>query len=190
MESDPLGEDRIQLRLPLIDPQDDGTWARVSTLDAGNERGSFFRPEIGDEVLVGFLNDDPRHPVVLGMLHSSSRPAPISAADDNHEKGFVSRSGMKWLFNDEHKNILLETPDGNKVSISGEDQSIMMEDQHGNKIVLDSNGILLESTQDIVLKATGNLEVEGLAVTASAQSTGEFSANGTLTLKGGLVQIN
>ena len=84
----------------------------------------------------------------------------------------------------------METPDGNKVSISGEDQSISMEDQHGNKIVLDSNGITLESMKDIVLKATGNLEMEGLAATVSAQSTGEFSASGTLTLKGGLVQIN
>lgn len=190
VHEDPLGEHRVQVRLPLIDTQDEGTWARVSTLDAGNERGSFFRPEIDDEVLVGFLNDDPRDPIILGMLHSSTRPAPLEATEENHEKGFVSRSGMKWLFNDEHNNILMETPDGNKVSISGEDQSISMEDQHGNKIVLDSNGITLESMKDIVLKATGNLEMEGLAANISAQSTGEFSASGTLTLKGGLVQIN
>ena len=97
---------------------------------------------------------------------------------------------MKWLFNDEHNNILMETPDGNKVAISGEDQSITMEDQHGNKLVLDSNGITLDSSKDIVIKAAANLELEGMAATVKAQSTGEFSASGTLTVKGGLVQIN
>ena len=190
IHDDPLGEHRVQLRLPLIDAENEGSWARVATLDAGNERGSFFRPEIDDEVLVGFLHDDPQHPVVLGMLHSTTRPAPLTATEDNHEKGFVSRSGMKWLFNDEHNNILMETPDGNKVAISGEDQSITMEDQHGNKLVLDSNGITLDSSKDIVIKAAANLELEGMAATVKAQSTGEFSASGTLTVKGGLVQIN
>ena len=51
----------------------------LATLDAGKERGTFFRPEIGDEVVVGFLNDDPRHPVILGMCHSSAKPAPEPA---------------------------------------------------------------------------------------------------------------
>lgn len=190
IHDDPLGEHRIQIRLPLISTEDDGTWARVAVLDAGDTRGSFFRPEIGDEVVVGFLNDDPRFPVITGMLNSSTRPAPLDATEDNHERGFVSRSGMKWLFNDEHNNILLETPDGNLVDISGENQSVTLGDQHGNKIVLDSNGITLESIKDIVLKAATNLEAEGMAVKIDAQSTGEFSASGTLTLKGGLVQIN
>jgi Rhs element Vgr protein len=190
IHDDPLGEHRVQIRLPLISTEDDGTWARVAVLDAGDTRGSFFRPEIGDEVVVGFLNDDPRFPVITGMLNSSTRPAPLDATEDNHERGFVSRSGMKWLFNDEHNNILLETPDGNLIDISGENQSVTLGDQHGNKIVLDSNGITLESIKDIVLKAATNLEAEGMAVKIDAQSTGEFAASGTLTLKGGLVQIN
>ena len=190
LENDPLGEHRIMLRLPILDQEDEGVWARVATLDAGDNRGSFFRPEIGDEVVVSFLQNDPRFPIVLGGLNSSAKPAPIEAKDDNHEKGFTTRSGMRIAFNDEHKNILLETPDGNKLALSGEDQSITMEDQHGNKIVMDSSGITLESNMDIILKATGNLEAEGLAVTVKGQSTAEFSASGTTTLKGGLVQIN
>jgi len=56
----------------MISTSDDGIWARISTLDAGKQRGTFFRPEIGDEVIVGFLNDDPRYPVVLGMVNSSA----------------------------------------------------------------------------------------------------------------------
>ncbi|HEY9115534.1 MAG TPA: type VI secretion system tip protein VgrG, partial [Bacteroidales bacterium] len=60
LEGDPDGEDRIQVKLPVIDPNDEGIWSRISTLDAGENRGSFFRPEIGDEVLVAFINGDPR----------------------------------------------------------------------------------------------------------------------------------
>lgn len=188
---DPLGENRIMVRLPLIDDQDEGSWARIATLDAGNDRGSFFLPEIDDEVVVGFLHDDPRHPVVLGMLHSSSRAAPLTATEDNHEKGIRTRSGMNLLFNDDQKNILLDTPDGNKVEISGEDQSITLEDQHGNKIVMDSNGITIESSADLVLKAQMNLEGEGgVGLSMKGSASAEISASGTMKIEGSLVQIN
>ena len=190
LENDPAGEHRIMVRLPVISPDDEGIWARIATLDAGNNRGSFFRPEIDDEVIVGFLNNDPRHPVVLGACNSSAKPAPLEAKDDNHEKGFVTRSGMKWLFNDEHKNILLETPDGNKITISGEDKAIAMEDQNGNKITMDNTGITLESAKDIVLKATGDIKAEGINITISANASSELSASGSTTIKGGMVQIN
>ena len=83
----PDGEDRVQVRVPVINSQDDGLWARVATLDAGENRGSFFRPEIGDEVVLGFLNDDPRDPIILGMLNSSAKPAPITASIRLSRKG-------------------------------------------------------------------------------------------------------
>jgi Rhs element Vgr protein len=190
LENDPAGEHRIMVRLPLISPNDEGTWARVATLDAGDNRGSFFRPEIGDEVVVGFLNGDPRHPVVLGACNSSAKPAPLEAKDDNHEKGFVTRSGMKWLFDDDKKNMLLETPDGNKILVSGEDQAILIEDQNGNKITMDAAGITLESAKDIILKAAGDLKAEGINTNIKASASGEFSASATTTIKGGTVQIN
>jgi uncharacterized protein involved in type VI secretion and phage assembly len=60
---DPLGEERIRINLPLVSPSGEGIWARQTKPDAGNDRGSLFRPEIGDEVIVGFLNDDPRYPL-------------------------------------------------------------------------------------------------------------------------------
>ncbi|MCK5087813.1 MAG: type VI secretion system tip protein VgrG, partial [Melioribacteraceae bacterium] len=108
LESDPDGENRVLVRIPIIDNENNGLWARVATLDAGDNRGSFFLPEIGDEVIIGFVNDDPRDPVVLGMLNSSAKPAPVEAADDNHEKGFVTRSEMKLMFNDDKKSITIE----------------------------------------------------------------------------------
>ncbi len=190
LENDPDGEHRVMVRMPVIDANDEGAWARVATLDAGDNRGSFFRPEIGDEVILGFLNNDPRHPIILGGVNSSAKPAPIEAKDDNHEKGFVTRSGIKLMFDDDKKNVLIETPDGNKIFLSGADQAIFMEDQNGNKITMDSSGITLESAKDLILKATGNVDIKGANIKSSAQASGEFSASGTTTIKGGTVMIN
>ena len=81
LQDDPDGEDRILVQIPIIDNQEQGIWCRVSSLDAGDSRGAYFRPEIGDEVIVGFINEDPNDAVVLGMLHSSAKPAPITASD-------------------------------------------------------------------------------------------------------------
>lgn len=206
LEADPDGEDRIQIRLPIISPNDEGIWARIATLDAGNNRGTFFRPEIGDEVIVGFLNDDPRHPVVLGMCHSSAKPAPEPPTDDNHKKGYVSRGEMKLTFDDEKNIVSIETPNGNKLELTEDEGAIKLLDENGNKLILNSDGILLESAKDIVLKATGDVKIEGVNVEAKAQADfkAEASAGATLkgsatvtvegggqaVLKGGIVQIN
>jgi Rhs element Vgr protein len=84
---DPDGEERIQVRLPMVHDSDEGTWMRLCSLDAGENRGWVFRPEIDDEVIVGFLNSDPRFGVILGKVHSSMNTAPYEAADDKHVKG-------------------------------------------------------------------------------------------------------
>jgi Rhs element Vgr protein len=205
LENDPDGEDRIKVKLPLISTEDEGIWARLATLDAGKERGTFFRPEIDDEVVVGFLNDDPRYPVVLGMCHSSAKPAPEPAKDDNHRKGYVSREKIKLTFDDEKKIIALETPGGNKITISDEDKGIVLEDQNGNKITLNDSGIKIESSKDLILKAAKDIKIEGkntdikaqTAFKAEGTSSAEISGanttikgSATTVIKGGMVQIN
>jgi Rhs element Vgr protein len=198
LESDPDGEDRILVRIPVIHKSDEGAWCRVSTLDAGKERGSFFRPEIGDEVVVGFINNDPRHGMVLGMCNSSDKPAPITAADDNHEKGFQTRSKMKMIFNDDKKSFTLETPAGNKFIISEDEKKIHFEDQNGNKITMNEDGIKIESFKDIIMKATKDIKAEGVNVevkgSAQAKVSGsggaELSSGGSTDVKGSVVQIN
>lgn len=205
LEGDPDGEERIKLRLPLVSATEEGIWARVAALDAGKGRGTYFRPEVDDEVVVGFLNDDPRHPVVLGMCHSSAKPAPEPAKDDNHRKGYVSREGLKLGFDDEKKVITLETPSGNKLTLSEDAKGISLEDQNGNKITLDDSGVKVESVKDMALKASGDVKLEGANVALSAQSGFKASAassaevssanttvkgNATTVIHGGMVQIN
>ena len=198
LESDPDGEDRILVKIPIINNEEQGIWTRIATLDAGNNRGSFFLPEIGDEVIVGFINDDPNHAVILGMLHSSEKPAPFTASDDNHEKGFVTRSEMKLIFNDDKKSITIETPGGKKVTIDEDAGAIVIEDENSNKITMDSDGVAIESGKDFSIKATGdcNIEATNINIKANAQFKAEGSAGAEVStsavavLKGSLVQIN
>ncbi len=198
LESDPNGENRILVKIPIINKDEQGIWTRIATLDAGNNRGSFFLPEIGDEVIVGFINDDPNHAVILGMLHSSAKPAPLTASDDNHEKGFVTRSEMKLLFNDEKKSIIIETPGGKKVTIDEDAGVIKIEDENRNIITMDDSGIAMESGKDFSIKATGDCTIEALNINVKANAQfkaegnagAEVSTSAVAVLKGSLVQIN
>ncbi len=198
LQDDPAGEDRILVRVPSIDAAADGVWSRIATLDAGENRGSVFRPEIGDEVLMGFINDDPNHPVVLGMLHSSNKPAPIPASDDNHAKGLVTRSGLKIQFNDDGPKITIETPSGKKILVDDDAGHIQLSDETGNELLLNSDGISLTSAKDIALKAAGDINIEGvntnIKANASALLEGASSAalnsSGDTKIQGSLVRIN
>ena len=195
---DPDNEFRVQVKMPVVDNAGDGTWARIASLDAGDQRGFFFRPEVGDEVVLGFLDDDPRQAVILGMLHSSAKAAPLTGSDDNNEKMYQSRSGMKLHFDDDKKIILIETPAGKKVTLDEDAGELKMMDENGNKIVMSSDGILIQSDGKIEIKAQQDVKVEGLNVEqkasasfkAEGSASAEVSASGSLTLKGAMVQIN
>lgn len=200
LEGDPAGNERIKVRLPFVKESDEGIWARVSTLDAGANRGTVILPEIGDEVIVGFIQEDPRFAVVLGMLHSkkNTRPADLQAKDDNHIKGWVTRSEIKLLFDDDKKTITIMTPGGNSVLMDDDGKKIEITDLSGNKVSMTDAGIELNSIKDLILKATNDVKVEGInikqeasaewAAKSNAGSKVESSAN--TTVKGAMVMIN
>lgn len=199
IENDPLGEDRVLIKLPLADGDAEGIWARQALLDAGNERGSFFRPEVGDEVVLGFINDDPRHAVMLGMVNSSAKPAVLQPKDTNHEKGFVTREKMKLWFNDEKKIIEISTPGGNSLQMDEDQKQISIKDQNGNEITMSKDGIVIKSVKDITLDgASGKIGISGKELEASGSTTAkvkgsssaEFSSGGSTTVKGSTVAIN
>ncbi len=190
LQSDPDGEDRIRVRIPVIDNNDQGIWTRVASLDAGDSRGAFFRPEIGDEVIVGFINDDPRDAVVLGMLHSSAKPAPINAQDTNHEKGFTTRSKMHLSFNDDTKTITIDTPAGNSIKIDEQGMSIEIKDQNSNKITMGTSGISMESPMNIEIKAGVNLSLSAAASLSIGGASLGVKADGNLSLEGAVAKLS
>ncbi len=198
LADDPAGEHRIRVQIPIAGVDEQGIWARVANLDAGPERGTFFRPEVGDEVVLGFFHADPAQPVVLGMLHSSANAPPLATSEDNHQKTYVSRSGITVLFDDDQTVLSLATPGGNTLTLSDADGGLVLEDQNGNTLTMNSDGIEISSAKALKLVASTDLSSEGtnveLAASSSFKAQGstatELTSNGTLTIKGTLVEIN
>lgn len=198
---DPQNDYRVKVNLPMVKEGSEGVWARMAMLDAGKERGSFFYPEVGDEVILGFMNDDPREPVILGMLYSKNADGkpPLEPEEANNKKGFYTRSKIKVEFDDEKQSVLIETPDKNSILISDKDDpQIILTDKNKNMIEMTKDGIAITSYKDLKIKATGDITMEGVNITVSADAQlkaegsagAEVSTSASLVLKGSVVQIN
>lgn len=214
LEEDPAGEHRVQVKVPVLQAEVEGVWARLMQPHASNGFGSFLLPEVGDEVVLGYFANDPSHPVVLGSLYSSSHKPPYTLEAANDTKAWVTRCLARIEINDKDKVITVLTPGKNQIVLSDKDQSITVLDEHQNKVSLSSSGIELSSPKDIVLKASGGIQLKATAaVTISSQAdvkisgmnvqseaqigfsakgnaTAELSASGQTVVKGAMVMIN
>jgi len=214
IDQDPDGQTRICVTAPLLDKGTDGIWARFASGYATNNAGIFILPEIDDEVVLGFLNDDPRFPVVLGSLYSSKHTPPFTPDANNTNKAIVTKAQVKIHIDDQKKILVIQTPGGQIVTLSDEDNSITLQDSNSNKITLSSSGIALDSPKDISLKASGNVKIEasmgvnvkagtsldmqGLSVSAKAdtefsaqgQASSQLTSSGQVTVQGAIVMIN
>jgi Rhs element Vgr protein len=217
IDADPDNEFRVQVSMPLLDPDDNGIWARLANMYATNGAGSFFYPEIGDEVLISFLNDDPRFPVVMGSLYSSKNKPFTDFEPDkkNPLKGIVSKSKIQLVFDDKDKILTITTPGKNVIVLDDKDKSVSIKDQNDNSIVMDKSGIMIKSGKDITLDAGGKVVIKGatgIEGTASGGdvklkgmnikaegdigfegkggATAKVEGGGQLTLKGAMVMIN
>lgn len=169
-EEDPNKEFRVKVSFPALGQDQPALWARLATPDAGSGRGFFFRPEKGDEVVLGFLNDDPRQPVIVGALYGSVQKPPQgfeTLSEKNALKGIVTKAGTRIAFDDKNQGkaaVTIETAGKNKIRLDDDAKSITLEDQHGNRITLDKDGITLKSAKDFKLEASGKVEIKGSSV--------------------------
>ena len=136
--------------------------ARVATLMAGGQRGSYFMPEVGDEVVVGFEDGDLDKPVILGALWSDvdNPPSQADTSSSNNIRTIVSRSGHQLTFDD--------SPGAAKVIVkTNGDLHMTMDDQAGT-ITIEMN-----STNKIEMSATG-ITVQGTMVTLKANDANKI----------------
>ncbi|MER0215854.1 MAG: type VI secretion system tip protein VgrG [Nitrosomonas sp.] len=214
LDADPEGQYKIQVSVPVLQAETDGVWARLASFYGSNGIGAFFIPEIGDEVVLGYFNDDPSHPVILGSLYSSKQKMPYELTADNFIKAVVTRSKLKLEFDDDKKVITVITPGNNKIVISDDQKSILLQDQNSNKIELNSSGITIDSPKDIKISAKGKVTIDAVSnieltaqadiknqglninhqanvgFSAKGNATAELSASGQTTVKGAIVMIN
>jgi Rhs element Vgr protein len=216
IHEDKDGNYRVLVTLPSFTGtgQDDGIWARLAFPYASSEAGFFFFPEINDEVLLTFINNDPRFPVITGALYSSKNKPKETPDEKNQFKAIYTKSGIKIRFDDEDKILVIETPGGNSFTLDDENKNIKLEDLNKNSLLMDDKGITLDSPGDINLKSKGNVNIEatsnislkatsdlkgeGLNIdmsaktgfTAKGNASAEISASGQTTVKGAMVMIN
>ncbi len=116
---DPLKELRVAVQLPALGEKADAIWARLGSMYAGKDYGSIFIPEVGDEVVVGFFNDDPTQPVVLGSLYSGKNTppkTPVEIDSKNLNKVIITKAGLTLAFIDDDKpKVFIATPNKNTI---------------------------------------------------------------------------
>jgi Rhs element Vgr protein len=211
---DPGGEYRVLVSLPLLQDDAKGLWARLGTFYASNKIGAFFYPEKGDEVVLGFMNDDPRYPVVLGSVYGKKLPPPYPPEEKNNKKAVVTRGKLEISFDDENKIIEIKTPGKHIIKLDDKSGALSIRDSNDNQISLSKGGVTVSSASNLKLTAKGNVSIEAggnLTMAAKANATLEgaqvahkakakFSANGAasaeltssgqLTVRGLMVKIN
>lgn len=169
---DPDGQGRVKVTLPWS-PDADGAryevWARLATFMGGNNRGSWFVPDVNDEVLVSFEGGDPRRPYVVGGLWNGSDQPPESMASGNDKKVLRSRNGVKVTLDDTsgREQMILETPGGQKITLKDGPGAVHIEDSNGNSIKLETSGITVTASAKVSVSAS-QVEVSAGMVTVNA----------------------
>lgn len=187
---DPENLSRVQVRLLSfdgVDGHDGPVWARVSAPFAGGDRGAFWLPDVGDEVLVTFLSGDPRFPIILGGLWNGQSPPPanIQSGGRNRYKVVKSRNGITITLDDQDgaERCILETPGGQKITLKDGGAEIRLEDSTGNSIKMESAGITVRSSSKITLDAP-SIAIKAATVnadTAMAKFTGVVKSEAVTT---------
>ena len=171
---DPEGQGRVRITLPWA-PDTAGSryeaWARLATLMGGKNRGSWFIPDVNEEVLVLFEGGDPRRPYVVGALWNGgdTPPESMDGAGNNYRKVLCSRNGVKITLDDTdgQEQYIVETPGGQKLTLKDGPGMVEIVDSNGNAVKLETSGITVSAAAKVTISAS-TVEVSAAMVTVNA----------------------
>jgi uncharacterized protein involved in type VI secretion and phage assembly len=172
-DRDGLG--RVKVKLPWVADADGGVyevWARLATMMAGKNRGTWFIPDVDDEVLLAFEAGDPRAPYVVGSLWNGvdKPPESMDGAGKNYKKVIRSRNGVKVTLDDQdgQEQCIVETPGGQKITLKDSPASLEAVDSNGNSVKLDSSGVTVNTSATVTIQAGASVKVSAATVTVDA----------------------
>ena len=156
---DPDNSGRVKVRLgPLSGAGEKGSeaWARIATLMAGDNRGTWFIPDVKDEVLVAFEAGDMRRPYVIGALWSGTNSPPETMDADNTKKLLRSRSGVTITLDDQsgQESFLVETPGGQRLMLKDGPGAVEITDSSGNAVKLETSGVTVTASAKVTINAS------------------------------------
>ena len=186
---DPEELGRVKLTYPWRDVDDESPWAPVTASMAGDRAGTYFLPDIDDQVLVAFKFGDISAPVVIGSLWDDQRRPPETNDGDNAVRSIHSRSGHKLTMDDDETagKIRIETAGGH---------AIILDDDAGNETIeiTDStatNRIEFDPTaSSLSIESDGQLSLAAPSIDISGSGNISIEAGGVLRLEGSLIQLN
>lgn len=183
---DPDGMGRVRVRFPWRDDTDESFWARVATVMAGPDRGTYFLPEVDDEVLVAFDHGGIHHPYVIGTLwNGKDKPPETNDDGKNNIRVIKSRSGHVIRLNDEDGKEKIEIIDKN------EKNSIIVDTAENTITITTDKDIILSASQGTIKFDAQNIELKSSADTKIEAGAGmDVKASATMTVKGATVNIN
>jgi uncharacterized protein involved in type VI secretion and phage assembly len=181
---DPDNSGRVKVRLVQASKpgrQTHETWARMATLMAGKNRGTWFIPDVNDEVLVAFGEGTVKEPYVIGGLWNKTNSPPETMDTTNSKKVVRSRNGVKITLDDQsgQERFTIETPGGQKVTLQDGPGSLEITDSNGNSVKLESSGIIVTASAKVTINAS-QVEV----------SSGMVSVNAGMSKFSGVVQCD
>src|SRR5690349_3182259 len=187
--SDPESSGPVKITLPWA--PDTGSekydaWARLATLMAGDNRGSWFIPDVGDEVLVAFEGGDPRRPYVIGALWNGQDKPPESmdGGGKNYKKVLRSRNGVKITLDDKdgQEKFIAETPGGQKLTLKDGPGTIELSDSNGNSIKMEPSGITITTSASLTINAsTATVNASSVTVTGSTTLSSTLMVGASIT---------
>lgn len=171
---DPDQQSRVQIRILNFDgatDQDGPVWARVAAPFAGADRGAFFLPDVGDEVLVTFINSDPRYPVVIGGLWNGGAAAPEQLGGDRVDRWtIVGKAGTRIAIVEEQAStatIRFTTPGGVSGELTDREGGKVELVAAGNTVTLDTSGVSIQTGAKVSVQAS-QVEVQAGQVTVNS----------------------
>lgn len=180
---DPDNRGRVKVRLGQMGAGEKAseTWARIATLMAGDNRGTWFIPDVKDEVLIAFEAGDMRRPFVIGALWNGTNSPPETMDATNTRKLLRSRSGLKITLDDQsgQESFLVETPGGQRLLLKDGPGAVEITDSNGNSVKLETTGVTVTASAKVTINAT-TIEV----------NAGMCSVNAGMSKFSGVVQCD
>ncbi|MGL4397978.1 MAG: phage baseplate assembly protein V [Hyphomicrobium sp.] len=125
--------------------------ARAASFMAGKERGGYFPFEIGDEVVVGFVDGCEDMPIILGALWSDIDlpPQGVDTSDTNNTRAIISREKSKLVFDDTQgaTSITLESAGGMKLVLDDKGKKLLIQFDTSTTIELSAQGVTVKGTK-------------------------------------------
>ena len=199
--------------LPLFHNEGEGVWCRFATFYASSSSGAFFFPEVDDEVIIAFIDSDPREAIVLGVVYNAKNKPKVEKIDAKNEvKGIYTKEGLELSFDEKDKIVKIKTATKREITISDKDESIIV-DNNGDTVSMTKDGINIKCSKDIIIegknininasggvniKAKSDVKIEGanistkgsMGVNIKGGSGAKLESSGITEIKGTMVNIN